>query len=385
MLRPIHTPLVLLLVAVPCRSALADVLHVPHDYDTIQEAADAAVDGDTIAISGGVYDEAVVVSNLSDVRILAKGKVVIDPPNVAAGLTVQNCTDVDVIKVRVSGATDGIVFSGCTGGSLQKCRVEDVSGSGIVIDDSQFVLVEKCRVENTGGHGVSLGPTLPSDDCNLLLNTIISPGDAGFDVSGDWNSLESNRVLDAAGDGFRTAAVPVAANNEMALNKVIHAGGNGFVIGGDDNELWVNKAIQPAGHGFQLVSGTGHVVGFCKAIKPGQDGVLGDATAVQVSVFNSSFKKPGADGVVVGGDNSFVTKCKIAAAGVNGCVVGGDSGYWMGNHATGSGDDGFQMEGTGNTLTKNKAHGSHGGYDLNDLAGGDNTIDETNKFKTWSP
>jgi Right handed beta helix region len=376
--------LVLLLLTVPCRTALADVIHVPHDHDTIQAAANAAASGDTIAIKGGLYEEAVVVTGLSDVLIVAKGKVVIDPPGDAAGLTIDNCTGVAAIRVRVTGATDGIVFNDCLGGGLFKCRVEDVSGAGIVLDDSQSVLVEKCVVSDTGGNGLSIGPTLPSSDCIVLLNRVFRAGDAGIEVSGSNNSIEENLVRDATGDGIRTAAVPVSEFSDISMNRVIHAGGNGFTIRGDEHDLFANKAIRPAGHGIVLGTGTDAVVGFCKVIKPGQNGLLAEPTAVFASVFLCKFRKAGADGLAMGG-TAYVNYCKVAGAAGDGIVIGGDDGWWDHNRASGSGDDGFQLSGTGNTLTSNKAKGSKAGFDLNDMSGGTNTVDETNKFKSIGP
>jgi hypothetical protein len=46
---------VTILVVVPGSTVLADILNVPGDYPTIQEAIDSAVDGDEVVVADGVY------------------------------------------------------------------------------------------------------------------------------------------------------------------------------------------------------------------------------------------------------------------------------------------------------------------------------------------
>ena len=84
----------------------------------------------------------------------------------------------------------------------------------------------------------------------------------------------------------------------------------------------------------------------------------------------------------VQGDGACLDSNKVSAAGDDGCVVGcttaapGPTTAPRAAHM-----DGFGLVGAGNTLTFNKAQGSHDGFDLNDLAGNTNGVDESNKFR----
>jgi len=53
--------LVVSMALVATAPVLADVIDVPGDYDTIQEAIDAASDGDTIMVAAGLYEESVEI------------------------------------------------------------------------------------------------------------------------------------------------------------------------------------------------------------------------------------------------------------------------------------------------------------------------------------
>lgn len=59
-------------------------------FTTIQEAVDAAADGDTILIAAGTYAEQVIVDGLSDIHLIGVGSVTVVPP---AGTLAQTGTD----------------------------------------------------------------------------------------------------------------------------------------------------------------------------------------------------------------------------------------------------------------------------------------------------
>jgi pectin methylesterase-like acyl-CoA thioesterase len=50
---------------VSIRRTEARTIDVPHDYKTIQQAVDAAANGDTILVQAGAYDESVVIDGKS--------------------------------------------------------------------------------------------------------------------------------------------------------------------------------------------------------------------------------------------------------------------------------------------------------------------------------
>ncbi|HEX5012160.1 MAG TPA: right-handed parallel beta-helix repeat-containing protein, partial [Planctomycetota bacterium] len=287
-------------VAAP-RAAAHTTHFVPQEHPTIASAVGNAHDGDTIIISGGTYPEVVVVDGFTDLTILGKGKVIIDPPGDADALSLSNCTGCTVKNVRTTGAITGIKLLACTGGILLKCRAEAVSGIGIALDECDGVTVEACLVEDTLGDGIALGvqAAIPSINCILLKNKVFGAGEDGIHVSGDGNTIEKCLVKESAADGYRTESEPPATANTFTGNKAIETVGHGFHIQGDDNVVQECKAIKAGQNGAELSDGSGHVVQDCKFIKPTFDGIFAVDTALDVTLSGNTFKKPGANGIDV--------------------------------------------------------------------------------------
>lgn len=366
-------------------AALADTHHVPQDHETIQAAIDAAASGDTILIHGGLYEEAVLIEDIDELILKAQGKVVIDPPGESVGITVDHSDDIELENLRVTGAGTGIVFDSCNNGALLKCRVEDISGKGIVLNACNNVFLEKCTIEDTAEDGLLIGDVEPSGSCIVVLCKLRRVGGSGIRINGNFNSIDTCLILEASGNGLTTNALPASMSNNIVAVKVVKPVDDGFRISGAENEVLACKVIQTSSHGAHIDEGVENSVTFCKFVKPADDGVYVEASAPDTIVGANKISKPAANGVRIEADDAVVLENKVTAAGADGYAVLGDTGSWTDNSATGSTSDGFELAGTNNTLTGNKAKGSKDGFDLNDLSGGTNTIDETNSFKTQFP
>lgn len=104
------------------RHPAGSVLRVPQDYPTVQEAADAAREGETVLIGPGVYRESVRVTKP---RVVLRGtdrnKVVFDGGvRLANGITVTGAGSV-VENLTVHGyLANGVLFTGVTDERLQQ-------------------------------------------------------------------------------------------------------------------------------------------------------------------------------------------------------------------------------------------------------------------------
>ncbi len=194
---------------------------VPDKYATIQEAIDAAVDGDVIVVAQGVYRE----------NIDFRGKNIVlrstdpDDPAVVSETIIDGGDSGTVVSFR-SGEGEGAVLSGFS----------VTRGSGILISGGSTPLIEKCIIEdNTAefGAGIAIFDSSPS----IIGNTII--GNSGFLGGGlfieesspliEGNTIAGNRAEMGSGMVIISNSAPTVIDNIIADNTAVRLGG-GMVV-----------------------------------------------------------------------------------------------------------------------------------------------------------
>ncbi|HEX5008749.1 MAG TPA: right-handed parallel beta-helix repeat-containing protein [Planctomycetota bacterium] len=384
MLRTGLAACVLLLLA---SRASADTLQVPQDFATIQEAVDAANDGDTILVHAGTYAEAVAITNKTNLLVKAAGKVIVDPPDLADGITLTGCDTCTVEKLRVIDAVNGLLLVDCFTCTVSKCRVDAVSGLGVALEDCNNCFVEKCTITGAGTDGIGVGAngTTACALTHISKNKIIEPGDDGVDLNGTNGIIEKNTVIDAGGNGYRSESVPPATTNTWVKCKSFGAQNHGFEINGASNSIFFCTEKDSGVNGFACAGSGTYQLLKVKSTHATGTGIVVEAGLDGTSVTSCKVKQPGADGISMQANGALVSRNKVTAAGNDGFAVGGNDGFYEKNSAMKSNSDGFQLLGTGNELTKNKAKGSVTGFDLDDQSGGLNLIDDDNTFGTTGP
>ena len=129
--------LALIVVVLAARVPAQTVHLVPQEHPTIQEAVDAAANGDTILVSKGPYLETVTVTGFSNLLLRAKGKVIISP-TAGAGLVLDGCSDCTVQGFRVEGGVDGFRLTASHDCVLKKCQTEGTTLHGFLRTDKMY-------------------------------------------------------------------------------------------------------------------------------------------------------------------------------------------------------------------------------------------------------
>ncbi len=222
-------------------STAAETLHVPGDYASIQEAVDAAIDGDTIEVSPGVYE--------GGIEIFDKAVTIIAP--LGPEVTIVDCQQqtrgfyfwrheneqpvIDGFQIQNGNAGDGGGGIKCRTSSpmIRNCIIENCTGfeygGGIVLTESSAWIVN-CIIRNNlcyndisnlsayGGGVCSLSST------PVIINTLIcdntSQGFPQFGTSGYAGGLYLSSTA-------QIAEQPVMINCTVANNHVINGNGDG--------------------------------------------------------------------------------------------------------------------------------------------------------------
>ena len=284
---------VLLLVA----SAHADVIRVPADHPTINQALAAASDGDLILLSAGDYPELVVIDDL-DVDLVAKGFPCrvrsITVKDLAAGKTVllQNL-EVGPLGAAPNDDRDAITCLQSAGSvRIEECTAQGDAGSPgshvpftFPLEGASGVRVESCQdvviVHGTltGGHGGTL-----------------------FDEDFDVNATDGGPAVNIR-------------DSRVALHGLSAAGGNGGSVddtqtdsGGDGGAGVLNVSGQVHVEDCQLTGGSGgfadcdFFIGVCGQGGYGGDGIRQTQPVASLSVRHNLYAPgtggPGGDGVL---------------------------------------------------------------------------------------
>lgn len=407
-------PAALAAVLVLAGPAFAGKIRVPKDHDTIQEAVDAASDGDTIEISSGTYDEDIEINGRSGLTLVGKGKARItggsarlrlvsadditirgltfeNTPDTAieidevADVTIEKCTFRRIGDDAIAGNTfDGLKVSGCSfdttdddcvdvddGSDLvvEKCKMKKVGGSGIQVESVAGGKIEKNDIDDCGEDGIALSTgtgVQPSNDVLVAKNKIRRCGDDGIDAFGNRNVFEKNTVDDCGEDGIDVSDGDFTGN-KVLKNKISKTDADGINLGGRDGVAEKNQ-VKSAGDDGIVLQGRGH-----RAEKNKVQGADDIGLVVTESSESGRTDDPGHHEIL---GNQF----QKTAYGIELGTGAGDNTVDK-NKVKKATKDGLVVQSTGNQFTKNDVRGSKG-TDLVDESGGPNDYADNNKFGT---
>jgi len=339
-------------------TAQAGTVVVPGDQPTIQQGIDAAQDGDTVRVKRGEYTESVDVDGRADLNIVFESGAILRSAGDALPFYLDGSTNISLRGVAIDGSIgEGVLLYDCDGVTLSRCSIVGTNGAGIYIENSVNTRVERCsvssidddgiyivgndtvvtrcEVESTAGDGIHIradrvlvdrcvvrdagevgisATRAGSDGLRIVRCRVTETADDGIKVNFPGTVIDKCVVTDAGGDSIelRSSAVDCVVRR----CKTIRGGDWGVNVMGTGCTIEKNKIVKPTtGIG---ISGDDHTIVKNKISKPSATGIFLFATAQGNAVERNGVKKAGAYGVVLEGTNNTLTKNKSAKSGTAG-------------------------------------------------------------------
>lgn len=273
-------------------------------YATIQEAVDAAREGDTVIVNVGTYTGAGNRDiDLGGKALTIQSSAPMDSDVVAS--TVIDCQGTDKAPHR------GFVLVNCGGASLVGLTISNglAEAGGAVYCDSSVAILSDCRIIGNatlaggpGGGIYAVDTALVVDNCQINGNTTGAGADSAFGAAGSGGN----------GGGLYAAGTVVSMMDCTVADNATGAGGNSSI------------AVGRGGHG---------------------GGIYADSLLILRSTITGNTTGSGGSGAE-GGDGGLGGGIYTAQATVDKCIIednatgdGGDSTYG-GKTAAGAGGDG---------------------------------------------
>lgn len=213
-------------LALSASVALAEDLHVPAQFATIQQAIDAAADGDTIRIAPGTYRESVIWVD-KDLNIFGSGalQTIVDPGLGAGG---PGGRAFELVNVPMSSRLDGIMIRG---GNIM------MPGGGMALSNSSPTISNCIFTANDASFGGAMSNV---GSAPLIVNCLFH----------DNSAIEGGAIDNASSQ-------PVIINSTFAHNTAIADGGAIFNVMSQpvivNSILWGNAAGQIGSFGSTIM------------------------------------------------------------------------------------------------------------------------------------
>lgn len=253
----------LLVVGATASSQLgaSDCDAVVADGESIQDAIDAANEGDVICIETGVYEENLLVPTDALTLTAAEGAVpILDGSSTTGpGILVDGADDVRIERLHVRGyADEGIEVDEAAAPRIVDNVVETNGRYGILAEGTPSPVVTGNLVALNGqasdvfDDGIAIHHDAGTHPVNATIaeNTVTANGGAGIQLfHADGVVLEANAVVNNGDDGIQVEDSPAAL---VRANHALANGGSGISVNGADLLVQNNTAVGNERSGVQV-------------------------------------------------------------------------------------------------------------------------------------
>jgi hypothetical protein len=256
-----------LLVLLGCGSAIASTINVPADQPTIQDGINAAVNGDTVLVAQGTYQE----------NINFKGKAITVTSSAGPEATIIDGGNLGSVVTFETGETNASVLSGFT--------LQHGNNSGIFMDFASPLVEHNIITDNTaefGGGMYILGTSTAQVIRNTFIANVASAGGGAIELFGAGSvRIEDNLFTKNNGGSEGGAFDVVNEADEIIVQNVMY---NDTAQSGTE----FYSLIPQSTSGFRLINNT------IVSMNPNADAtVIADGFNTNAQIINNIIVAPG--------------------------------------------------------------------------------------------
>lgn len=254
----------------------ASTLIVPDDFPTIQSAINAANPGDTVFVSLGTYYENVIVNKTLSLLGENWETTIIDGNSSGTLIMCSEVSDARICNFTIQNGQNGVSLYQTTNITISQNLVQNVSGSGIFIEDSEQAHVKGNEIVN---NGVGVASWDYVTDCVFEENNIAGNAEGGINAGESFwleNSIIGNNITDNQYYGVSLYSYhAMASGNSIVGNNIANNEGGILLYSScvnntvSENNIWAN-----AGWGISLESGPNNNSISGNIITDNENGIL---------------------------------------------------------------------------------------------------------------